>query len=244
MTAGAAFPRRGRAALTWTPSIAGASAVFTRWWSISATIRSSKKRSGPRALWPWAASSLSFWTLRGRPDGQGCPGAAQAQLPVRVADSTSTKDYNGSLAVHPNPERTYQSMPRPRTIQPWLLEAALLGLEQSRQRVEAQIAQVQGLLGPPRSPTPVPAAGKPKRTMSAAGRRRIAAAQRRRWAALKKAQKESAPKKRRLSAEGRRHIIEATRKRWAAFRAKKAAKEAKATVKKAAKPSAQPAAAE
>jgi len=129
-------------------------------------------------------------------------------------------------------------MPRPRTIQPWLLEAALLGLEQSRQRVEAQIAQVQGPLGPRRGPTPVPAAGKPKRTISAAGRRRIAAAQRKRWAALKQAKEESAPKKRRLSPEGRRNIIEATRKRWAEFKAKKAAKEAKATAKKARKPAA------
>jgi len=127
-------------------------------------------------------------------------------------------------------------MPRPRTIQPWLLEVALQGLEQGRQRIEAQIAQVQRLLAPRRHPTPVPAAGKPKRTISAAGRKRIAAAQRKRWAALKKAKKESAPKKRRLSAEGRRHIIEATRKRWAAFRAKEAAGEAKATAKKARKP--------
>jgi hypothetical protein len=127
-------------------------------------------------------------------------------------------------------------MPRPRNIQPWLLEAALLGLEQSRQRIEGQIAQVQGLLGPRRRPAEVPALGKPKRTISAAGRRRIAAAQRKRWAALEKAKEGSAPKKRRLSAEGRRHIIEATRKRWAELRAKKAAKEAKATAKKARKP--------
>jgi len=127
-------------------------------------------------------------------------------------------------------------MPRPRTIQPWLLEAALLGLEQSRQRTEGQIAEVQRLLAPRHRPTPVPAVARPKRTISAAGRKRIAAAQRKRWAALKKAKKESAPKKRRLSAEGRRHIIEATRKRWAEFRAKKAAGEAQATAKKARRP--------
>jgi hypothetical protein len=143
-------------------------------------------------------------------------------------------------------------MPRPRTIQPWLLEATLLGLAQGRQRIEVQIAQVQRLLGPRRRPTAAPAAGKPKRTISAAGRKRIAAAQRKRWAALKKAKEESAPKKRRLSAEGRRNIIEATRKRWAELRAKKAAREAQATAKKARRPAvnkavkspAQPAAAE
>jgi hypothetical protein len=61
----------------------------------------------------------------------------------------------------------------------------------------------------------------------------MAAAQRKRWAALKAAQKESAPKKRRLSAEGRRHTIEGTKKRWAETRAKKAAKEAEAAVKRA-----------
>jgi hypothetical protein len=127
-------------------------------------------------------------------------------------------------------------MPRPRTIQPWLLEAALLSLEQSRQRIERQIAEVQRLLAPRGRPAAVPATAKPKRTISAAGRRRIAAAQRRRWAALKKAKKESAPKKRRLSAEGRRRMIEATRKRWSELRTKKEAKEAKATAKKAQKP--------
>jgi hypothetical protein len=143
-------------------------------------------------------------------------------------------------------------MPRPRTIQPWLLEVALLGLEQNRQRIAAQIAEVQRLLAPRARPTPAPATRKPKRTISAAGRKRIAAAQRKRWAALKKAKEESAPKKRRLSAEGRRHIIEATRKRWSELRTKKEAKEAKATAKKAQKPAvnkavkspAQPAAAE
>jgi hypothetical protein len=133
-------------------------------------------------------------------------------------------------------------MPRPRTIHPWLLEAALLGLEQGRQRIEAQIAQVERLLPRRVRLTVAPAAAKPKRTISAAGRKRIAAAQRKRWAALKKAKEESAPKKRRLSAEGRRNIIEATRKRWAELRAKRARKP---TVKKAAKSVApQPAAAE
>lgn len=132
-------------------------------------------------------------------------------------------------------------MPRGKLLDNAILQAALEGLEFQRQRIEGQIAQVQCLLAPRRGPTPVPAAGKPKRTISAAGRKRIAAAQRRRWAALKKAKKESAPKKRRLSAEGRRHIIEATRKRWAEFRAKKARMPA---VKRAAKPSAQPRAAE
>src|SRR5205809_4453905 len=63
-----------------------------------------------------------------------------------------------------------------------------------------------------------------KRTMSAAGRRRVAAAQRKRWAELKKAQTEKAKpvKKRKLSAAGRKRIIAATKKRWAEYKAKKA----------------------
>jgi len=124
-------------------------------------------------------------------------------------------------------------MARPRILQPWLLEAALRGLEQNRQSLEAQMAQVRSLMAPRGGPAPVRAAAKPKRTISAAGRQRIAAAQRQRWAVLKQAKKASAPKKRRLSAEGRKNIIEATKKRWAAFRAKKAAQQAKAAAKKA-----------
>ena len=133
-------------------------------------------------------------------------------------------------------------MPRKPLLDAAVLQAALQGLEQQRLETEKRIATVRTLLGarkPKAGAAPVEA--KPKRTISAAGRRRIAAAQRKRWAALKEAKKESAPKKRRLSAEGRRHIIEATRKRWAEFRAKQARRPA---VKKAAKPSAQPTAAE
>ncbi len=113
-------------------------------------------------------------------------------------------------------------MPRGKLLDNAVLMAALEGLELQRQRVAGQIEQVRSLLTPRRGTTAVPAAAKPKRTISAAGRKRIAEAQRRRWAALKKARKESTPNKRRLSAEGRRNVIEATRKRWAEFRAMKA----------------------
>jgi hypothetical protein len=125
-------------------------------------------------------------------------------------------------------------MPRKPLLDATVLQAALEGLEQQRLETEKRIATVRALLGA-RKPKArlAPASVKPKRTISAAGRKRIAAAQRKRWAALKKAKEESAPKKRRLSAEGRRSIIEATKKRWAEFRAKKAAKEAKAAARKA-----------
>jgi len=65
-------------------------------------------------------------------------------------------------------------MPRPRIIQPWLPEATLLGLEQSRQRIERQIPEVQRLLAPRARRTPAPATRKPERTISAASRKRMA----------------------------------------------------------------------
>jgi len=66
-----------------------------------------------------------------------------------------------------------------------------------------------------------------KRTMSAAGRRRIAEAQRARWAKLRKPPKPAVtakstaptPARRKLSPEGRRRIIAATKARWARVRA-------------------------
>ncbi len=68
---------------------------------------------------------------------------------------------------------------------------------------------------------PKAAANHTKRTISAAGRKRIAAAQRARWAKQKQAQKP----KRTISASARKKIAAAQRKRWAKARAeqKKAA---------------------
>jgi hypothetical protein len=82
-----------------------------------------------------------------------------------------------------------------------LLQAALLGLELQKQRVEDQITQLRSMLGkrgpgrPPRTLDMVlkaaadgaapPPARKKRRKMTPEGRARIAEAQRRRWAALK-----------------------------------------------------------
>jgi hypothetical protein len=160
--------------------------------------------------------------------------------------SGTARTVVGSPPSYP-PAGVYSKLPMPRKplLDATVLQAALEGLEQQRLEAEKRIATVRALLGvrkPKAGAATVGAMPKPKRTISAAGRKRIAAAQRKRWAALKKAKKESPPKKRRLSAEGRRHIIEATRKRWTEFRAKKARRPA---VKKAAKPVApQPTAAE
>ena len=72
---------------------------------------------------------------------------------------------------------------------------------------------------------------RPKRTMSAAARKRIAAAQKARWAKFKKQSpaahgKSSTSGLRRISAEGRKRIAAAARARWARVRAKQAKKAA------------------
>ena len=63
------------------------------------------------------------------------------------------------------------------------------------------------------------AAGNTKRTISAAGRKRIAAAQRARWAKQKQAQKP----KRTISAASRRRMAAAQRARWAKVKAQEKA---------------------
>ena len=113
-----------------------------------------------------------------------------------------------------------------------IMEAAIAGFEAQKQRIDQQIAELRQLMsGEVPAPPPVTATptGRPRRKMSAAGRKRIAEAQRKRWADARQdgsaAPKAPAKKgKRRLSPEGRRRIIEATKKRWAAVRAATAGK--------------------
>jgi hypothetical protein len=80
-------------------------------------------------------------------------------------------------------------MTKPSSINPEILEAALLGLEAQRAKLSEQIAQVRGMLGGKNSPV-VSTTGSPvtpqKRILSADARKRIAAAQKRRWAAFHK----------------------------------------------------------
>ena len=72
-----------------------------------------------------------------------------------------------------------------------LLEAALLGYEQQRTRIEAAIADIRSRLGGSRQSatdsTPQDKPARKKRHISPEGRRRIAEAQKKRWAAQKKA---------------------------------------------------------
>jgi hypothetical protein len=101
-----------------------------------------------------------------------------------------------------------------------IIDAAIEGFEAQKQRIDAQIADLRAMRtgGKAFSAT----IAKPRRTMSAAGRKAIAEAQRRRWAEKKgESPKPAKRAKRKLSAEGRANIVAALKKRWAA---KKAAK--------------------
>lgn len=75
-----------------------------------------------------------------------------------------------------------------------ILEAALMGLEAQRNKLEEQIAQVRSMLGG--------RAAKPVKTVS--------------WS--NGAAMGGAPKKRILSPEARQRIAQAQKKRWAAYR--------------------------
>ncbi len=75
-------------------------------------------------------------------------------------------------------------MPKGKSLDAGILSAALEGLELQKQRLEQQIAEVRRLLGARtrRAAAVAVEAKKPRRSLSAAARKRIAAAQRKRWA--------------------------------------------------------------
>jgi len=105
------------------------------------------------------------------------------------------------------------------------LENALHELREKRDRALSEVEKLNQVILGIESLNGIGASAKtnqPKRTMSAAGRRRIAAAQRARWAKLKG--ESAAPKpKRHISATGKKRIAAASRARWAQFRAEKKA---------------------
>ena len=114
--------------------------------------------------------------------------------------------------------------------------AAILGFEEQKRRIDAQIADLRQMLteGPT---TPMAASEAPRRgrrKMSAAGRKAIAEAQRKRWAASKGESNTAvgSKPKRKLSAAGKAAIVAALKKRWAAKKAEAATRPRK---KKAAK---------
>lgn len=99
-----------------------------------------------------------------------------------------------------------RNMPRPRTVSPDILEAALAGLEAQKQKIDNQIAEVHRMLPGRRSGGLLKTVAKPvapivgsaigtrsrkKRVLSPEARKRIADAQKKRWAAVRKATKKS-----------------------------------------------------
>ena len=131
--------------------------------------------------------------------------------------------------------RSPTDMPE-QNLNPEILAAALHGLEAQRARLDAHIAEARRLLGArPQEPTAPAEAPKPRRKMSAAGRRRIAAATKKRWAeyhrkqaaAGQKARQPAAAAKtprprRKLSAAARKRMAEGAKKRRAAHHRQKA----------------------
>jgi len=113
------------------------------------------------------------------------------------------------------------------------LSRALQDLRQERSRAEREVERLdnaisvlQGLvggnhLGRPARGGRTARMGRPRRRMSAAGRRKIAAAQRARWAKLRARSLQRA--KRTVSAEARNRMAAAQRARWAKLKASKKA---------------------
>jgi hypothetical protein len=125
---------------------------------------------------------------------------------------------------------------------PEIVIAAIVGFEQQRHRIDAQIAELRAMLpgGPAETAaTPEPAKRK-RRKMSAAGRKAIAEAQRKRWAVSKKSVVPPAPAtskpKRKLSRARKAALVANLAKARAARAAKRAdaAKAERAVNKKAA----------
>src|SRR5262249_34687566 len=93
------------------------------------------------------------------------------------------------------------------------------------QKLEKAISAIEGLTG--KSLGTRANGTRPKKTMSAASRRKIALAQRARWAKFRKQSQTAAPAKPlsigsakgRLSPEGRKRIAAAARARWARVKA-------------------------
>ena len=123
---------------------------------------------------------------------------------------------------------------------PEIISAAILGFEEQKRHIDANIAELRAILSGDSAETtvkPEPTRHK-RRKVSAAGRARMAEAQRKRWAESKAASEPSTPEvtptpKRKLSEAGRKAIVAATKKR-SALKMAEAAKTQQAATKKTA----------
>jgi hypothetical protein len=111
-----------------------------------------------------------------------------------------------------------------------IIDAAILGFEEQKRRIDVQIAGLRALSsGEPLEEASAPPASVPdrkKRKFSATALKRMKEAQQRRWAKVRgetptataPAVKTAKPK-RKLSAAGRANIVAALKKRWATKKA-------------------------
>jgi hypothetical protein len=128
----------------------------------------------------------------------------------------------------------------PTKLTPEIISAAILGFEEQKRHIDANIAELRAILSGDSAETtvkPEPARHK-RRKVSAAGRARMAEAQRKRWVESKAASEPSTPEvtptpKRKLSEAGRKAIVAATKKR-SALKMAEAAKTQQAAPKKTA----------
>jgi hypothetical protein len=112
---------------------------------------------------------------------------------------------------------------------PEIIAAAIAGFEAQKHSIDAQIAELRGMVGgrgTSSAETPSETGERKRKKFSLAARRKMAAAQKARWKKIKQGSEptEAAtakPKKRKMSAAGRRAISIATKKRWAAIKAAK-----------------------
>ena len=112
---------------------------------------------------------------------------------------------------------------------PEIIQAAIEGFQQSKLRIDAQIAELRAMLPGGRTEPAVTLeapTGK-RRKISAAARKRMKEGQQRRWAKIRGEAEspssavtpEPAKPKRKLSAAGKAAIVAALKKRWAAKKA-------------------------
>jgi DNA-binding protein HU-beta len=123
-------------------------------------------------------------------------------------------------------------MPAPK-LTAQILEAAILGMESQKEKLDAQIAELRQMLeGAPDAPATNPGVGPRKRkTFSAATRRRMKEAQRLRWAKIRGESEPPAPatsKPKRKLSKARKAALVANLAKARAARAAKRAEAAKA----------------
>ena len=134
----------------------------------------------------------------------------------------------------------------PTNLTPQIINAAIIGFEQEKLRIDTQIAELRSMLdGGPTKPTPAATPEPPilkRRKFSAAARRRMKEAQQLRWAKIRGESEPPAPAtpeppkaKRKLSKGGRANIVAALKKRWAEKKAAAAKPKPVAAKKTAAK---------